>query len=162
MSLKELKQIAKANNIVGVSHFNKKDLIAKLVEHNIDVPVKPVVDKSKPAGLKELRELAKANKITGVSHFKKSDLIDRLKDNDIVIPNKPVVDKEDPRYERLKTIRKNPRQVEITNTETNEVKHYPSLYAAGKDTGYSSKIITVNDGKVFKGKYAINILNKME
>jgi len=52
--------LQKANNIVGVSHFNKKDLIAKLVEKNIDVPVKPVVDKSKPAGLKELREVAKA------------------------------------------------------------------------------------------------------
>ena len=39
---------------------------------------------------------------------------------------------EDVNYDRLKTIKKNPRKVMLENTETGEIINFPSIYKAAK------------------------------
>jgi len=119
MSLADIKNLVKESKIRGVSHLNKKELIAKLDEKGIAIPEK------KPRQKKEL--------VTEVK----------------------VVD---PKFDRLKTIRTNPRKVSIRNIENDETVEYKSMYSAARFLNKSSKVITDNNGKTYKGKYEIKIL----
>ena len=63
----------------------------------------------------------------------------------------------DPKYDRLKTIMKNPRKVSLEDIETGEIKTFPSIYKAGKFIGQAPQMIIYWDGTVWKNKYKIEI-----
>jgi len=124
MSLSQLKQIVKDHKIKGVSNLNKKELTDLLTAREIPIPVKE--SKSKPVEVIEVVETP-AVEIEVVPPVES-------------VVEAPEVKQVDPKYERLKTIRKNPKQVRITDVTTNEVTTYKSLYPAGKALGHSSKM----------------------
>src|SRR6218665_3114687 len=63
------------------------------------------------------------------------------------------------KYEKLKTIRTNPRRVEILDRETGEVVVYPSMYKAGKAFGQCARVISKQNEKVGKNRYEIKALD---
>ena len=64
----------------------------------------------------------------------------------------------DPKYERLRMIRKKPVTVRLTNVKTGEVIEYNSLYKAIRETGHGWQYLESRDGKV-DGGFKIEILN---
>ena len=64
-----------------------------------------------------------------------------------VDPNKVI----DPKYERLLTIRNNPRTISMTNVETGETIKYGSSYKATIATGHTLKYFDHHNGKVVDG-----------
>jgi len=59
----------------------------------------------------------------------------------------------------LKTIRTNPRRVEILDRETGEVVVYVSMYKAGKAFGQCTRVISKQNGKAWKNRYEIKALD---
>ena len=114
--------------------------------------------------LPELKALMKQHKIKGRSHMNKPAIISVLVEKGIIVDvpceKKTSCEKKevDPRYAYLKTIRNNPKEVEITDLESGEVKTYPSIYAASRELGLNTVVILKNNGKVWKDRYKINIL----
>lgn len=64
-----------------------------------------------------------------------------------VDPNKVT----DPKHYRLRTIRKEPTLVKLTNVVTGEITTYKSLYEASKETKHGCGYFTRHDGNVIKG-----------
>ena len=60
-------------------------------------------------------------------------------------------------YDRLKTIRKNPKKVMLEDTETGEIKTFPSIYRAAKFIDQAPQTIAYWDGGVWKNKYKVLI-----
>ena len=63
-----------------------------------------------------------------------------------------------PRYERLKTIKQNPRTVIIRDIETDETNFFLSIYKAAKFTDQAPMMVYYWDGKVWNNKYNVVIL----
>ena len=63
-----------------------------------------------------------------------------------------------PKYERLRLIRKKPVTVRLTNVETGEVIEYNSLYKAIRETRHGWQYLESRDGKMDDG-FKIEILN---
>ena len=66
--------------------------------------------------------------------------------------------KKDPKYNRVKTIKKNPRKVSLEDTETGEINNFPSIYKAAKFIDRAPQTITYWNGGVWKNKYEVAIL----
>ena len=64
----------------------------------------------------------------------------------------------DPRYDRLKTIKQNPKTVIIRDIETDETKNFPSIYKAAKFIDQAPMMVYYWDGKVWNNKYNVVIL----
>ena len=64
----------------------------------------------------------------------------------------------EPKYERLRLIRKKPVTVRLTNVETGEVIEYNSLYKAIRETRHGWQYLESRDGKVDNG-FKIELLN---
>ena len=64
----------------------------------------------------------------------------------------------DPKYERLRMIRKRPVTVRLTNVKTGEVIEYNSLYKVIRETRHGWQYLESRDGKVDDG-FKIEILN---
>ena len=64
-----------------------------------------------------------------------------------VVPDKVV----DPKYQRLRTIRKNPTTIKLTNVNTGTVTTYGSLYKAYQETQHGCGYFIRNNGKVIDG-----------
>ena len=65
----------------------------------------------------------------------------------------------DPKYDRLKTIKQNPRKVSLEDVETDEIKTFPSIYKAAKFIDQALLMITywgLRSG-VWKNKYKVVI-----
>ena len=84
----------------------------------------------------ELMEILKSNEIRGYSHYTKSKLIDLLVKRGL-IPEKQGKNKQEnakkdiePKYNFLRQIRSNPKNVEIHDLEADKVVLYPSIYKA--------------------------------
>jgi len=113
--------------------------------------------------LPELKSLMKENKINGYSNMNKPEIIAVLLDKGIINEDSvkkqdaPVKREIDPKYEYIRYIRNNPKNVEIRDLETGEIDTYSSLYKASRATGLSIKFITGNNGKVGKNGYEIKI-----
>jgi hypothetical protein len=113
--------------------------------------------------LPELKMIMKENKIAGSSHMNKPEisavLLNRgIISTDSVKKQAPQVKREfDPKYEFIKSIRNNPKNVEIRDLATGEVTQYSSIYKASRALSSSSSIIIKNNGKVWHG-YFIRIL----
>ena len=63
----------------------------------------------------------------------------------------------DPKFDRLKTIKDNPKKVTLEDVETGEIKTFPSIYKAGKFIDQSTQTIVYRDGGVWKNKYKIKV-----
>jgi hypothetical protein len=59
----------------------------------------------------------------------------------------------------LLDLRNNPKSVEIRDLETGDITTYPSIYKAGRAIGRAPKLITGNNGKVWKDRYEISIID---
>src|SRR6218665_3220268 len=130
MKLPELQSLAKEHNIKGCLYRNKSELIALLGEKGL--LSSEFVEKENL--YREEREEKKKRKAKG------SNLVDE-------------------KYERLKTIITNPRRVEILDRETGEVVVYPSMYKAGKAFGQCARVISKQNGKVWKNRNEIKTLD---
>ena len=109
--------------------------------------------------IKQLKTLLKENKINFCSYWDKKRLIALANENDLL--SKTVLEKEkskDPKYDRLKTIRQNPRSVIIKDIETDEIKNFPSIYKAAKFINQAPMTVRYWDGKVWNNKYNFVIL----
>ena len=83
--------------------------------------------------IKELKTLLKENKIHFYSYWDKKRIINLAYENDLL--PKIELEKEnskDVNYNRLKTIRNNPKKVILEDIETGEIKTFPSIYRAAK------------------------------
>ena len=63
----------------------------------------------------------------------------------------------DVKYDRLKTIKQNPRKVMLEGIEKGEIKTFPSIYKAAKFIDQAPMRVYYWDGKVWKNKYKIAI-----
>ena len=77
---------------------------------------------------------------------------------DLANENKLLPEKRtDPKYDRLKTIKNNPKKVSLEDIEMGEIKTFPSIYRAAKFIDQSPQTISYWDGKVWKNKYKVEI-----
>ena len=132
MKLPELQLLAKEHNIKGCSYRNKPDLIALLGEK----------------GLLSNEFVEKENRYQEEREEKKG----RKAESGGVV---------DEKHERLKSVRTNPRIIEILDRETGEVVVYPSKYKAALVVGQSAGIMSLYNGNVWKNRYEIKALDKI-
>ena len=108
--------------------------------------------------IKELKTLLKENKIHFYIYWDKKKLTALANEHDLL--PKPELEKEkskDVKYDRLKTIKQNPKKVMLEDIETGEIKTFPSIYKAAKFTDKAPQTITYWDGGVWKNKYKVLI-----
>ena len=108
--------------------------------------------------VKELKRLLKENNIPFYAYWSKKKLLDLANEHDLL--PKPELEKEkskNDKYDRLKTIRNNPRTVTVEDIETSEIKTFPSIYEASKFLDTSPYTIYYWGNKVgaWKNKYEI-------
>ena len=108
--------------------------------------------------IRELKVILIENKIHFCTYRDKKRLIALANEHDL-LPKK-VLEMEkskDPKYDRLKTIKKNPRKVSLEDTETGEIKTFQSIYKAAKFIDQVPQTIIYWDGGVWKNKYKVEI-----
>jgi len=130
MKLPELQSLAKEHNIKGCSYRNKPELMALLGEK----------------GLLSSEFVEKENRYREEGKEKKRR---KAECSGIV----------DEKHERLKTIRTNPRIIDILDRETGDVVVSPSMYKAAKAFGQSAGMMSVYNGKVWKNRYEFKALD---
>jgi hypothetical protein len=114
--------------------------------------------------LPELKSLMKQHKVKGSSYMNKPEIIAALLDRGIISEDSvkkqdaPVKREIDPKYEFIRSIRNNPKSVEIRDLETGDITTYSSIYKASRAIGRASKLITSNNGNVWKDRYKISII----
>ena len=84
--------------------------------------------------IKELKSILKENNIKFYTYWDKKRLVSLANEHNLLLP-KTEIDKEkseDVNYDRLKTIKKNPKKVILENIETGEIINFPSIYKAAK------------------------------
>ena len=114
--------------------------------------------------LSELKSLMKENKIIGSSYMNKPEIIAVLVEKGVISENSfktkdaPVKRESDSKYESFSSIRNNLKSVEIQDLETGEITIYPSIYKASRAINHAAKFIIDNNGKVWKNKYEIKII----
>ena len=67
-----------------------------------------------------------------------------------------------PKYNFLKYIRHSPKKVEIRDMETCEIIVYSSMCMAAQRFNQQSRLITTYDGKLWRSRYAINVLTESD
>ena len=89
--------------------------------------------------IKELKKILKENKIHFYTYWDKKRLIALANEYDLLPKTKPEKEKskEDVKYDRLKTIKQNPRKVMLEDIET-----FPSIYKAAKFIDQAPQTIT--------------------
>ena len=103
--------------------------------------------------IRELKTLLKENKIHFCSYWDKKRLI-ALANEHSLLPEKS----KDPKYDRLKTIKQNPRKVSLEDIKTGEIKTFPSIYKATKFIDQAPMTICYWNGGVWNNKYNVVIL----
>ena len=110
--------------------------------------------------IEELKTLLKENKINFYTYWNKKRLIALANEHDRL--PKMEVEKEkskDAKYDRLKTIRQNPRKVMLEDVETGETKTFPSVYKAAQFIDQTPQTITYWAGRkgAWNNKYKVVI-----
>ena len=110
--------------------------------------------------IKELKTLLKENKIDFYSYWAKKRLINLANENDLL--PKTELEKEkskDVNYNRLKTIRNNPKKVILEDIETGEIKFFSSIYREAKFIDQAPQTITYwgNREGAWNNKYKVVI-----
>ena len=114
----------------------------------------------------ELMKILKANEIRGYSHYTKSKLIDLLVKRGLIAEkhgnnkHEKMVREIDPKYSFLRQIRKNPKKVETHDLETDKIVLYPSVYKDAWALDQNTGVIGMYNGKVWRNRYAINVLTE--
>lgn len=114
--------------------------------------------------LPELKSLMREHNIKGSSCMNKPEIIALLADRGIISEdsvkkrNSPIKREIDTKYDFTKSIRNNPKSVEIRDLDTSETTIYSSIYKASRAIGHGTKVITSNNGKVWRDRYEINII----
>ena len=108
--------------------------------------------------IKELKSILKENNIKFYTYWDKKRLISLVSEHNLL--PKTEIDKEkseDVNYDRLKTIKKNPRKVILKNIETGEIINFPSIYKAAKFIDQAPLTITYWGKKegVWNNKYKV-------
>src|SRR6188768_1183457 len=119
--------------------------------------------------LPELKELMKQHNIRGHSYLNKPQMISRLVEKGVltleIVENwkQPLkITSKDEKYDRLKRIRTHHRRVEILDRETGLIDSYSSMYKAAKALNQNAGVITMFNGKVYKKRYEIKVLESEE
>ena len=93
--------------------------------------------------IRELKTLLKENRINFYTYWDKKRLIALANEHDLL--PKTELEKEkskDAEYDRLKTIKQNPRKVMLKDIETGEIKTFLSIYNAAKFIDQAPQTIT--------------------
>ena len=109
--------------------------------------------------IKELKTLLKENKIHFYSYWDKKKLTALANEHNLL--PEPELEKgksKDVKYDRLKTIKQNPRKVMLEDVATSEIKTFPSIYKAAKFIDRAPQTITYWNGGVWKNKYWVVVL----
>ena len=106
----------------------------------------------------EIKKILKENKIRFCSYWDKKRLIALANEHDL-LPKKEMEKEKskDPRYDRLKTIKQNPRKASLKDIETGEIKTFSSIYKAAKFIDQAPMTVYYWDGRVWKNKYKVVI-----
>ena len=110
--------------------------------------------------VKELKTLLKENKIHFYTYWDKNKLIALANEHDLLLKTEPKKEKsKNVNYDRLKTIRKNPKKVMLEDIETGEKKTFPSVYKAAKFIDQAHQTITFwgNRKGAWNNKYKVVI-----
>ena len=108
--------------------------------------------------LSDMREILLKHQIENCMHYDKKQLIVLLGEKGLLPSKQEKVKKEiNHKFEKLATIRNNPKSVIIKNVETGETNTFPSIYKASKFIGRSPSMVQYWDGKVWDNKYEIKI-----
>ena len=83
--------------------------------------------------IKELKTLLKENNIPFFAYWDKKRLTAVTNEHNLLLRVEPKNERsKNDKYDRLKTIRDNPRTVTVEDVETGEIKTFPSIYEASK------------------------------
>ena len=108
--------------------------------------------------IKELKTLLKENNIPFFAYWNKERLTTVANEHNLLprVEPKNEISKSD-KYDRLKTIRNNPRTVTVKDVETGEIKTFPSIYGASKflDTSPHTVYYWGNKDGAWGNKYEI-------
>ena len=102
--------------------------------------------------IRGLKTILKENKIRFCSYRDKKRLIALANEHNL-LPEKS----KDPKYDRLKTIKQNPRKVSLEDIKTGEIKTFPSIYKAAKFIDQARMTVRYWDGEVWKDKCKVEI-----
>ena len=108
--------------------------------------------------IKELKTLLKENNIPFYAYWGKKKLLGLANVHDLLPKPEPEKEKsKNHKYDRLKTIRNNPRTVTVEDIKTDEIKTFPSIYEASKflDTSPYTIYCWGNKDGAWKNKYEI-------
>ena len=93
--------------------------------------------------IRELKTIRKENNIHFYTYWDKKKLTALANEHDLLPKTEPEKEKsKDVKYDRLKTIKKNPRKVTLEDIETGEIKTFPSINKAAKFIDLASQTIT--------------------
>ena len=110
--------------------------------------------------IKELKSILKENNIDFYTYWDKKRLVSLANEHNS-LPKKEISNEksEDVNYDRLKTIKRNPRKVILENIETGEIINFPSIYKAAKFIDKAPLTITHwgNKEGVWNNKYKVTL-----
>lgn len=114
--------------------------------------------------LPELKQIMKDNKIKGITIMNKPEIVKLLVERGLISEitlKKPekIVKEINSKYDFIRFIRNNPKKVVITDLETGIETEYPSIYKASRALGCATTPITKNNGKVWRERYEIKVID---
>ena len=93
--------------------------------------------------IKELKTILKENKIHFYTYWDKKRLVALANEHNLLPKTELEKEKsQDVKYDRLKTIKQNPRKVMLEDIETGEIKIFPSVYKAAKFIDQAPQTVT--------------------
>ena len=110
--------------------------------------------------IKELKSILKENNIKFYTYWDKKRLVSLANEHNLLPKTEINNEKsEDVNYNRLKTIKKNPKKVILENIETGEIINFPSIYKAAKFIDQAPLTITYwgNKEGVWNNKYKVTL-----
>ena len=107
--------------------------------------------------IKELKTILKENKIHFYTYWDKKRLVALANEHNL-LPKTELEKKksQDVKYDRLNTVKQNPRKVMLEDIETGEIKIFPSIYKAAKFIDQAPQMITYWNGGVWNNSFIIS------
>ena len=107
--------------------------------------------------LPTLKQIMKDNDIKGITFMNKPEILKLLHEREL-IPDEALVELTKSSKE-IKGLRDAPKKVIIKDSKTGIETEYPSIYRAGRVFGCSAKAISCCNGKTWRERYVINVIN---
>ena len=108
--------------------------------------------------IKELKTILKENKIHFYAYWDRKKLVALANEHNLLPKAELRKEKNnDVKYDRLKTIKKNPKKVMLEDIETGEIKTFPSIYKAAKFIDRAPQTVTYwgNRKGAWNNKYKV-------